>query len=114
LYAKIVTVERRHMKKKRKLGKATPIAGTSDPSDLPEFLHIALEEDDYGDCECAVCGGDEEEGDCKSPKRYVPEMVKNIERMEAGTVVGLYKLVERRKVDVVLVDVDKKGNKIRR
>ncbi|KKK52035.1 hypothetical protein LCGC14_3108970 [marine sediment metagenome] len=102
------------MKKKRKLGKATPIAGTSDPSDLPEFLHIALEEDDYGDCECAVCGGDEEEGDCKSPKRYVPEIVKNIERMKAGTLVGYYRLAARHKVAVELVDVDKKGNKRRK
>ena len=107
-------IERRYMRKKRKLSKAVPRAGTSDPSDLPEFLNIALEEDEYDPCECAVCEGDDEEGDCKSPKRYVPEIIENIERMKAGTLVGVYKLMARHKVDVVLVDVDKKGNKIRR
>ena len=102
------------MRTKRKLGKAGPRAGISDSSDLPEFLHIALEENDYEECECAVCEGDDEDGVCKSPRIYVPEIVKNIERMKAGTLVGVYRLIARQRVDVVLVDVDNKGNKIRR
>ena len=102
------------MIKKRKLGKAALREGTSDPSDLPEFLHIALEEEDDEECECAVCEGDDEENDCKSPKRYVPEIVKDIEQMKTGTLVGVYRLVARHKIDVVLVDVDNKGNKLRR
>ena len=48
------------MKRKRKFDKAKLGEGTSDPSDLPEFLHIALEEEDDEECACAVCMGDDD------------------------------------------------------
>ena len=108
-------IERRYMRiKKQKLSKAALREGTSYPSDLPEFLYIALEEEDDEECECAVCEGDDEKNDCKSPKKYLPEIVKDVKRMKTGTLVGVYRLVARHKVDVVLVDVDNKGNKLRR
>ena len=101
------------MRVKRKLGKAAPSKGESDPANLPEYVHIILDEDDGG-CECAVCAEEGPDGVCETPKKYIPGIIKDIKRQKAGTVVGLYRLASKHKVDVVLVDVDKKGNKTRR
>lgn len=81
---------------------------------LPETVIIALFVRDDDECECAVCEGDDEKGTCKTPPVYLPGIVHDLGRLKEGTVVGTYQIKARKKIEVVLVDVDTKGNKTRR
>ena len=102
------------MRKPKKINKPASGKKEIDPANLPEYVHIVLEEDDECAEECDACTDRDEDAVCKCLKQYVPEIIKRFDLQGAGTLIGHYKLVSKHVVDVVLVDVDKKGNKIRR
>ena len=103
------------MRKKRKLSKFAPSKDASAAECLPEYLHVALFKEEE-ECECKACSGKYENAICKTSTKYkfFPEVVKDVSYSEMGTIIGGYRLESTHKVEVMLVDVDKKGNKQRR
>ena len=103
------------MRNKRKLGNVAPSKDASATVCLPELVHLAVsreEDEDYDWDDCA--DGEDPKRGIKHKYKYPPVVVQDVSRSKMGTIIGRYRLESTHKVEVVLVDVDKKGNKIRR